>query len=449
MTILETYKNGGLSALAGKTFECSCGRRHVADTKALVVQEDAIAQLPAVIAALQLQGNPLVVCDQLIWKIAGEAVFNTLQQAGLQPGKHVFANASMHADEHAVGSLLFSLQPNNYLVAVGSGNVCDTVRYVAFATGREFILVGTAPSMDGYSSSVAPVLKNGIKTTLECKPPIAVLGDVNILCDAPAYMVAAGLGDMIGKKTALLDWELARDIEGEYYCEELAELSNYAAQRCIDAASGLASREKQAIAHLMEGLILSGIAIQLMGNSRPASGAEHHVSHYLEMTDALTHREGRLHGDKVGVGTLMVMRFYQRFFSAEMPQEMSLETFEQWEAGMRASYGALAQDIMDTSKHLHPPLANWPQQKQLLTAHWAQYVQKAQALVQNHDLYAQSLHNAGGPISMPEMEYTKQEMLSVLIYSKEVRERFTIMRLIERFGLLTTYAEDLANEIYN
>ena len=153
----------------------------------------------------------------------------------------------------------------------------------AFRLNLPYIIVGTAPSMDGYASSVSPMIYDGYKITYEAVAPMAIIGDTDVLCAAPEQMIAAGFGDMLGKLTARLDWVLAREVIGEHYCPTVAAMMARAVDKCLAQAEGLSRREPEAIVGLMEGLILSGIAMQMLGYSRPASGAEHHIAHYFEM----------------------------------------------------------------------------------------------------------------------------------------------------------------------
>mgnify|MGYP003297676294 CR=1 FL=1 len=139
-----------------------------------------------------------------------------------------------------------------------------------------------------------------------------VLADVDVIANAPMRLTVAGFGDMVGKFIALSDWKIANAVTGEFLCEEIYSLMMKATITALDCADGLAVRDKKAIEQLTGGLILSGLAMQMMGNSRPASGAEHHISHIIEMQPAgLGVSSTALHGEKVGVATLLIMEEYE------------------------------------------------------------------------------------------------------------------------------------------
>ena len=90
-------------------------------------------------------------------------------------------------------------------------------------------------------------------------------------------------------------------------------MTREATNAVLMSADGIIHGADESYEKLMYGLLLSGLAMQMMGNSRPASGAEHHISHLIEMQpDGLDSCSEALHGEKVGVGTLAVLKEYRR-----------------------------------------------------------------------------------------------------------------------------------------
>ena len=162
--------------------------------------------------------------------------------------------------------------------------------------------------MDGFASSVAALNVDSMKTTFDARPPVAVIGDTGILSTAPYPMIAAGLGDLLGKFTCLCDWKLARIITGEHYCERIVELVERCVQSVLADAPRAKDRDPAVLGDIMEGLVLTGVAMSLYGNSRPASGCEHHISHYWEMIFEQQGRRPVPHGAQVGVGTVLILK---------------------------------------------------------------------------------------------------------------------------------------------
>ena len=193
--------------LAGATVHCTCGRDHRVQTRVLHVGEDALDQAAALIGPL---GKPLLVADENTWAASGQVLADKLTAAGVAYNR-VLLDPHGHADAAQLGRVIIAQQDAKVLVAVGTGTINDTTRYAAFKVGAPYLVVGTAPSMDGYASSVSPLLVDGFKITYEAVAPEAVLADTDALIHAPEKMIAAGYGDIMGKLTALADWQEVED----------------------------------------------------------------------------------------------------------------------------------------------------------------------------------------------------------------------------------------------
>jgi glycerol-1-phosphate dehydrogenase [NAD(P)+] len=198
------------------------------------------------------------------------------------------------------------------LIAAGSGTLHDITRFCSDKTGKPFISVPTAASVDGYTSMGAPIIVRGTKKTFQTVSPIAVFADLEVIKKAPINMTAAGFGDMLAKVTSLADWKFSHLIGKEPYCPLVAEMTREALDSCIRHTDEIARGDEEGIRVLIDGLILSGLAMLIFGHSHPASGGEHHLSHYWEMEFL---REGRpqvLHGAKVGVSVQILSDLYKR-----------------------------------------------------------------------------------------------------------------------------------------
>ena len=293
---------------------CTCVREHPMDTKLSVVEAGCLKDLDEYISRCGLSGFRVVIYDENTYAAAGMVPIEADQQIILCP-------ENLHANEHGVELVMSQLSEQaDYLVAVGSGTVHDITRYCAYLRKIPFVSCPTAASVDGFCSSVAAMTWEGAKKTLTAVAPTLVVADLNVISQAPIRLARSGFGDMIGKYVALAEWRMGHILTGEFYCERIAELTEQATQAVLDCAEGIVAGEMDAYEKLTGGLLLSGIAMQMMGNSRPASGAEHHISHCIEMEpEGLGVRSDALHGEKVGVGTLMAVREYHRL--AKLPAE--------------------------------------------------------------------------------------------------------------------------------
>ncbi len=141
------------------------------------------------------------------------------------------------------------------VVAVGSGVMNDIGKIVANVTSNPYVIVGTAPSMDGYASGTSSMAMDGLKVSLPSACANVIIGDIDILKEAPKRLLQAGLGDMLAKYVSICEWRIANLITGEYYCETIAQMVRDALKKCADNAEGLLQREEEAIKAVFEGLI--------------------------------------------------------------------------------------------------------------------------------------------------------------------------------------------------
>ena len=221
---------------------------------------------------------------------------------------------NLHANEHGVEAAqkyLDQMGELDLMIAVGSGTIHDISRYHAYEKKIPFFSVPTAASVDGFVSTVAAMTWHGFKKSFTAVSPIVVIADTDIFSRAPMRLTASGAADLLGKYTALADWKITHILTGEYICEEICEMEYQALDALKASLPGLAAGDAKAYEELMYGLLLSGLAMQMTGNSRPASGAEHHMSHLWEM-EVLNDYIDFYHGEKVGVGLILASKIYHK-----------------------------------------------------------------------------------------------------------------------------------------
>jgi len=302
----------GINEMAGVEFDCDCGHHHKLDIRHIAIGKGVLPEILTM--AAPFKGKKIfMLSDDNTFAVAGQKTLQLLQQEGHTVKSFVFHTGSdmLIPDEKALGRLFMELQPETALiVAVGSGSLNDMGKYISARTGIPYIIVCTAPSMDGYASDGAPMICDGFKISFVATLAYGIVGDTDIMKEAPMRMIQAGFGDVLGKATALAEWKMSRDLTGEYYCSTIAQLVEKALQKAIDNAAGLAVRDEQAILYLIEALTLTGVAMGLTGVSRPASGAEHMLSHFWEMYYIAHNRFPEFHGIKVGIATPIICQVF-------------------------------------------------------------------------------------------------------------------------------------------
>ncbi|MBR2263208.1 MAG: sn-glycerol-1-phosphate dehydrogenase [Firmicutes bacterium] len=301
-----------LSDLAGLDLQCCCGRRHQVPIRHIVTGKRALDRLPEVVASFSGK-HALLVGDSHTWPLAGEKAQALLTSAGIQVTPYIFSRRDHYlTDEYAIGELLVALpQQTDLIVTVGSGTMNDVTRAVAVRCGLPWIIIGTAPSMDGYASSTSAIIINDEKRSVPLGPPYGIVMDTDLLVTAPDEMLSAGIGDVLGKYVTLADWRLAAQEGKEHYCETIAGLIEAACGRCLAGYENVLARVPAAIEDMAGTLVMAGVAISMFGTSRPCAGSEHQLAHVWEVAAIQRGGQSPLHGNFVGLGTVASILLYQ------------------------------------------------------------------------------------------------------------------------------------------
>ena len=309
-----------------KTISCSCGRNHFVPIQQLrcdLWQDD----LSDMLAALLNGKRALLLCDIHTHDAINAPLADYLKQNGWNLTVREYQRDNLVNDEPVVGAAVLDMAPEiTGVIAVGGGTITDLGRFVASRLNRPFVLVMTCPSMDGFASNVAGMMIGGKKRVLkDCEFPAAVLGDMDVIRNAPMELICSGYGDMLGKRTALPDWILAHHAHGDYFCPKTAELVAQSASWCGDsvAVTALRNRDEGWVRTLTEALLQTGVNMALCDDTRPASGSEHIFSHYLVEQAISAGRKPPSHGASVGFGTLVSTLLYEYLLEVAAPKELA------------------------------------------------------------------------------------------------------------------------------
>lgn len=429
--------------------ECSCGRHHDCTIEKILIEEGIFSKLPALLKEYDYR-NICIISDKNTDKIAGGQICTDLVKAGFSCQKIVFRDEELIPDERTIGTLLIEIDPRCQLIlAVGSGTINDLCKFVSFKMRLDFWVIATSPSMDGYASNVAPLIVNHAKSTYEACLPKVILGDLDILCQAPLEMIAAGVGDILGKYVCLTDWKMAHRITGEYYCGEVASLVRTSIQKVTANVDKVVSREKEAISAIMEGLILSGIAMSYVGNSRPASGSEHHLAHYWEMVSLLQGNHGALHGTKVGIAAVLTLRMYKKLreikpdFTAGEQRHFDLET---WKGDIRKAYGPAADGVIVLEEEAGK---NQDSNVRECQERLEQYQEELWGLIDDlpeAEMIEQILISMNAPYHPSQIGVDKETLRNSILYAKDLRNRFGLLQILFDVGLLEQMADEMIGE---
>ncbi len=233
---------------------------------------------------------------------------------------------------HVVGSI--DRERPDFVVGVGGGRVVDVAKLAAAEREVELVSIPTQASSDGICSPVAVmVTPDGRPHSLGARIPAGIAVDMEVLGQAPTVTWLSGLGDLVSNLSAVLDWRLAHRTVGEEIDDFACLTAEAAASSVIEDDADLgdpAFRQK-----LIRGLILSGIAMEMAGSSRPASGSEHLISHALDRLLPTP----RPHGLQVALGTVAayllrgdacqrLVSFYRAVGLPVLPRELGISNDE-------------------------------------------------------------------------------------------------------------------------
>ena len=439
-----------LNSYLNQRFTCTCGREHYASLRAVRVGQGALHELPTLVKLMGFQSLYLI-SDSITYSIAGETCERILKDAGIRC--KIVQLSHLGFDEATLGELTINMPKDcDLVVAVGTGAINDMTRYFSFKLDRPFYTVATAAPMDGFASSIAAIQVDHLKTTFDAQTPIAIIGDTDILKGAPYRMIAAGLGDLLGKFTCLCDWKLARIITGEHYCENIVELVGSCVKSVLSDADKAKERNPEALGKIMEGLVLAGVAMSLYGNSRPASGCEHHMSHYWEMMFEQAGKRPVPHGTQVGVGTVLILKLVEHLLRADVDFDAAravAKTYDQaaWEASIRKAYGPAAEGViaMEAKAQKNETPARL-KRIDAMEEHWEEIKALLNELPSSEKIEG-ILRSLDSPCGPDEIGVDRELLKNTFLYCKEVRARYTILQMVWDLGLLDELSDQVIDSL--
>ena len=394
VNVMDEILNLSINEMPQTEFDCSCGKHHNFSVHDMSIRKGAIEDLPKMAEPFK-DGKILVVFDNHTYEVAGKRAVELLKENGFNVKELLFDTGDdiLIPDEKTLGRIVQEQDlDTSLMVAVGSGVINDSVKFVTSRSGLPYIIVATAPSMDGYVADGAPIFSQGYKYSPVAHLTYGLVGDTDILKTAPQDLIQAGYGDVVGKITAIADWDLAVKANNDYRCDTCVTLVNRALDKCFAKAEGLKERDPESLGALLEALTLTGVAMALVNISRPASGAEHMLSHFWEMDYIARGLNPNHHGIQVGVATPIIARFFEE----------------------------LADILPEGTGALCPP----------------------------HEEIEALLAKGGAPTSPKDIGISKELFHDSLLKGYTVRPRYSIMQFAKDNGRLEEIADKITEEIY-
>ena len=429
------------------TSNCKCGKKHIFHSE-IIVKEGALLELPRLLKRYDAQ-KVFLIADRNTYAAAGRSVAEIIEGC-VKITSCVFPEAALEPDEHSVGAAIMHYEADcDVVIGVGSGVINDIGKIVANVAGRPYIIVGTAPSMDGYASATSSMTRDGLKISLNSKCADVIIGDLDVLCQAPIRMMASGLGDMLAKYVSICEWRIANLITGEYYCEDIAQLVREALKKCADNAEGLLKRDREAVRAVFEGLIIGGVAMAYAGVSRPASGVEHYFSHIWDMRGVEFGTQVDLHGIQCAVATYHAVKLYEAVKTLTPDYEKAgayVRTFDQnaWEQTLRTFLGKGAEAMIAQEKKEGKYRKDTHSARfAVIAENWDAILRIIEEELPSSDALAKLLNTIGISTDLNDLGVSTQCARTTFKATKDIRDKYVLSRLVWDLGVL----EELALKI--
>lgn len=420
-----------LTQILESTKNCPCGKIHTVDIKAVEIASGLLSKVGEILEKHDFPKRILVVSDNNAMRVS-KGILDNLMAHGFVFDARIYDNMRT-ADIKEVEEVEALCKNADAILAIGTGSVDDICRYAAARQNKRFAIFGTAPSMDGYASDSSPITFGAFKLTCPAKQPEIIIADTKILASSPAELKSAGFGDMIAKCVGLVDWRVSNILTGEYYCENIANLTREAVQRIILLADKVTLESEESAGAIMEALIFTGIAMKMAGTSRPASGCEHIISHFWESKKLEEGIISDYHGKKVGVATLMVAKTYH-----EMAKLESIKAHKEnidWQE-IKAAYGEnLSEDMMK----LNTPTVTDEVDPKLFEEKWLEIRRIIKEELPDYDTLLDLYRRTGAVTTIEEIAVSPELCALAYKYHPFMRHRLNLMRLRWMFDYPTEY----------
>jgi len=426
------------------------------ETRALRIGQGIINEVPDLFKEQFPDRRAIIVADTTTYRVAGVEVFKLLKNAGIsQEEPFIYPAADLYAEYSYIDQLTSALQKHDAIpIAVGSGTINDLTKLASHLTGRRYMCVATAASMDGYTAFGASITSKGAKQTFDCPAPLACLADIKIIRNAPKEMTASGYADLFAKVTAGADWILADAMGVEAIDKQAWSIIQDGLHDTLSDPQGIAARNINAISRLTEGLMLGGFAMQRTKSSRPASGAEHQFSHLWNMEHFLNNGESISHGFQVSIGTLAILAFYEQVIKTPLnnldidvccrlwpsPEQSDAQVLQMFAGTSLPSIG-----LQETrAKYLSP--GKLAVQLNRLKRNWDDIRTRLSNQIVTYSEAKKRLQIVGAPTEPEDIGMTRSRLRETFIRAQYIRRRFTVLDLAVRTGYLNKWLDEIFSQ---
>lgn len=389
----------------------------------------------------------IIIADMNTYPAAGQQVETLLKNAGIPLlGAFIFREPDLYAEMQHVEHLVVRLSNVDAIaIAVGSGTINDLVKLSSYRCGRQYLVVVTAGSVDGYSAYGASITENGFKQTFFCPAPRAVIVDLDVIAAAPRVMNAWGYADLVAKIPSGADWVIADALEIEPIDDIAWNFVQRPLRKLISDPAGIRNGDQRTLCFLIEGLIMSGLAMQKVKSSRPASGAEHQFSHLWDNQHHIHNGKAPSHGFKVAVGSMASIALYEAMFTilGDAPSSKLRDVTSYWpdfadiEREIKREFPSTKDSvqIIEQSRQKYVDRRELVKRIALAVSIWPDLKKKLLEQLLDFKEFQALLRKIGAPLSPLDIGIEPERLRASYRTAWLIRQRYTILDFTQQLGI--------------
>ena len=422
--------------------KCACGKEHVLPKSKVISGQNVLESIVEVVKDFNAK-KVFVLSDKNTFSVCANKVLQILDKNDIKYTSYSFNDDKLEPNEQSVGSAIMHFDYQcDLVVGVGSGVINDIGKILSATAKTPYVIIGTAPSMDGFASATSSMTRDGLKISLNSKCADVIIGDLEIMKNAPMHMLKSGLGDMIAKYVSICEWRISNAITGEYYCEKTAQIVRNAVKKCVDNASGLLNREIDAVQAVFEGLVVCGAAMAYVGCSRPASGVEHYFSHVWDMRAITFDLPIELHGIQCAVGTYIACSLYEKIKKIRVDKEKAknfVQTFDydNYPKQLKDFLGKSAISMIELEKKEQ----KYDKEKHglrldVIENKWQEILQIIDQEIPSLNELNNLFDKIGLPKTLKEIYVDENLLRKTFVATKDIRDKYVLSRLAWDLGVI-------------
>ena len=327
------------------------------------------------------------------------------------------------------------------VLAVGGGTISDIAKMVSKDLDIPNWCVPTAPSVDAYSSGTSALKLPYRHQTEPTRPAELIIADLDVLQKAPQLLFLSGVGDLLAKYLSCLDWRLSALITGEIICENTAGSCLESARQALAAVKTLAVDRRAAVRSLTDAILLSGLAMQALASSRPASSAEHTIAHFWELDHGVGNTDMELHGLLVGVSSRILLLLYKEFYGDSSLWAFDLEdrlgrldSEPGWEQALTGEVRRFHRQMREEMEAFENSRPNYRSRLQTVLNNRDSILDLSGSLLRELEQAVAILEDIGFPFHLSHYRFDPERALIPIRYIRYLRNRYSSFNLMHEVG---------------